>query len=83
MRFQVEPRDVPPKDIARRMGMSLTDFRAALQSLIARGFPQPDLDTGNFDLSQSIDGATRDILIFLAALLRCRRVMPALLRRAG
>ncbi len=48
--FQVEPRDVPPKDIARRMGMSLTDFRAALQSLIARGFPQPDLDTGNFDL---------------------------------
>ena len=50
MRFQVEPRDVPPKDIARRMGMSLTDFRAALQSLIARGFPQPDVDTGNFDL---------------------------------
>lgn len=50
MRFKVEPRDVRPEVIARRMGTSLADFRAALPNLGARGFPQPDPDTGNFDL---------------------------------
>ena len=50
IRFKVEPRDVRPDVIARRMGTSLADFRAALPNLVARGFPQYDPDTGNFDL---------------------------------
>ncbi len=28
----------------------MEDFRAKLPNLIARGFPSPDPDTGNFDL---------------------------------
>jgi hypothetical protein len=50
MRFRVESRDVPTEVIARRLGMSLEEFGAALPNLIARGFPQPDPDTLNFDL---------------------------------
>jgi hypothetical protein len=50
MGFKIEPRDVPPRVIARRMGVDLADFRASLPNLIARGFPSPDPDTGNFDL---------------------------------
>ena len=50
MRFNVEPRDVPAEVVARRMGLASSDFRAALPNLTARGFPQPDPDTGNFDL---------------------------------
>lgn len=50
LRFNIEARDVPPKEAARRLGTSLDDFSAALPNLIARGFPQPDPDTGNFDL---------------------------------
>lgn len=50
MRFNVEPRDVPSEVVARRMGLNSSDFRAALPSLVARGFPQSDPDTGNFDL---------------------------------
>lgn len=50
MRFRVEPRDVPSDVIARRLGKSATDFKAVLPNLIARGFPKPDPDTGNFDL---------------------------------
>jgi hypothetical protein len=54
MRFHVEPRDVPPDIAARRLGKSRADFDAALPNLLARGFPGPDPDTGNFDL-QAID----------------------------
>jgi hypothetical protein len=50
MHFKVEPRDVPHEAIARRMGMNLADFRTSLPKLIARGFPAPDPDSGNFDL---------------------------------
>lgn len=50
MRFRVEPRDVPIEMAARRLGKSVAEFHAALPNLIARGFPQPDPDTGNFDL---------------------------------
>ena len=50
MRFRVDPRDVPPDMAARRLGMPLEAFTAALPRLIARGFPAPDSDTGNFDL---------------------------------
>jgi hypothetical protein len=51
MRFRVEPRDVPPQLAARRLGMSIEQFNAALPNLIARGFPKPDPDSGNIDLS--------------------------------
>lgn len=50
MRFQVEPRDVPPEMAARRLGKTRAEFEGALPNLIARGFPRPDQDTGNFDL---------------------------------
>jgi hypothetical protein len=50
MRFRVEPRDVPPEMAARRLGKSVEEFAAVLPNLIARGFPEADPDTGNFDL---------------------------------
>jgi len=50
MRFRVEPRDVPPEMAARRLGKTLAAFDAALPCLLARGFPKPDPDTGNYDL---------------------------------
>jgi hypothetical protein len=42
--------DVPPIAAARRMGLSLDAFGDALPELVARGFPQADETTGNFDL---------------------------------
>jgi hypothetical protein len=51
MRFRVEPRDVPREVAARRLGKSLSEFEQVLPNLIARGFPPPDPDTGNFDLA--------------------------------
>jgi hypothetical protein len=51
MRFRIEPRDVPPQLAARRLGKTLPEFNAALPDLVARGFPQPDPTTGNFDLA--------------------------------
>jgi len=50
MHFRVEPRDVPIEMAARRLGKSEAEFDAVLPNLIARGFPKPDPDTGNFDL---------------------------------
>ena len=50
IRFRVEPRDVPRKIAARRLGMSVEEFGRVLPNLIARGFPAPDPDTYNFDL---------------------------------
>jgi hypothetical protein len=50
MRFSVHPRDVPKDAAARRLGVTRAAFDAALPNLIARGFPMPDPDTGNFDL---------------------------------
>ena len=50
MRIRTEPRDVPAEVAARRLGKSLVDFRTLLPNLIARGFPAPDRDTGNFDI---------------------------------
>jgi len=50
MRFRVDPRDVPAEYAARRLGMSEAEFTAALPTLFARGFPQADPDTGNYDM---------------------------------
>lgn len=49
-RFHIVPGDVPDHIAARRMGMTLEAFTAALPNLIARGFPKADPDTRNFDL---------------------------------
>ena len=51
MRFRIEPRDVPPEAAARRLGKTFAEFNAALPDLLARGFPQADPTTGNFDLA--------------------------------
>jgi hypothetical protein len=51
MRFRIEPRDVPPEVAARRLGKTLAEFNAAMPDLGARGFPQADPTTGNFDLA--------------------------------
>ena len=73
MRISVEPRDVPATQAARRLGKSLTDFEALLPRLIGRGFPEPDPDTGNFDLD-AIDAwrRTRHPHLFLTEARRAR-----------
>jgi hypothetical protein len=35
---------------ARRLGLDADEFEAKLPSLLARGFPRADPDTGNYDL---------------------------------
>jgi hypothetical protein len=50
LRYRIDPRDVPAELAARRLGLSQAAFSTALPNLIARGFPKPDPDTGNFDL---------------------------------
>lgn len=51
MRFHLPPGgDVPPIAAARRLGLSLEAFRAALPELTSRSFPSADPTTGNYDL---------------------------------
>jgi len=50
IRFKIEPRDVPPSKAARRLHLSLEDFRLKLPELRKRGFPSPDPTTGNYYL---------------------------------
>jgi hypothetical protein len=50
IRFAVEPRDVPPSKAARRLHLSLEEFRAKLPELLKRGFPGADPTTGMFFL---------------------------------
>lgn len=52
LRYSVEPRDVSPEKAARRLGIELARFHELLPRLMSRGFPAPDLDTGNFDLDE-------------------------------
>jgi hypothetical protein len=54
MRFQVEPRDIPEEIAARRLGLSLEEFREKLSALLQRGFPAPDETTGRYCL-EAID----------------------------
>jgi hypothetical protein len=51
MRFRIEPRDVPLEAAARRLGKTRAEFEVVLPDLLARGFPQADPTTGNFDLA--------------------------------
>lgn len=84
MRFRVEPRDIPPPLAARRLGKSHTDFEAILPNLIARGFPTPDPDTGNFDLD-AIDAwrRSRHPHLFLTEAPRARDARVAVPARLG
>lgn len=50
IRFNVDPRDIPPEKAARRLGLSVELFTDLLPRLLARGFPPSDPDTGNYDL---------------------------------
>lgn len=50
LRFRIDPGDVPPLAAARKMGLSVDVFREQLPDLLARGFPQADPTTGNYDL---------------------------------
>ena len=51
MRVRIEPRDVPLEVAARRLGKTRAELEAVLPDLLARGFPQADPTTGNFDLA--------------------------------
>lgn len=50
IRHKVDPRDIPPAKAARRLGLSLEQFREKLTELRGRGFPPPDPTTGNYYL---------------------------------
>lgn len=50
MRFRVEPGDIPPEKVARRLHLTLAQFEQSKARLFARRFPQPDPDTGMYDL---------------------------------
>jgi hypothetical protein len=51
MRFKLPPGgDCPPIAAARRLWMTLEEFKSKLPELQTRGFPPPDPTTGNFDL---------------------------------
>src|SRR5215831_11497577 len=50
MRYRVDPGDVPPEKAARRLHLTLARFNELLPNLVKRGFPEPDPDTGMFDL---------------------------------
>jgi hypothetical protein len=51
MRYKLPPGgDCPPAAAARRIWLSLEEFKAQLPTLLARGFPQADPTTGNYDI---------------------------------
>jgi hypothetical protein len=50
VRFKMHPLDVPPTKAARRLGLSLAQFRQKLRQLLDRGFPPADPTTGNYYL---------------------------------
>jgi hypothetical protein len=52
IRFRVDPADVPPEKAARRLHLTLERFNELLPNLKRRGFPDPDQDTGMYDLDQ-------------------------------
>jgi hypothetical protein len=50
IRYVVEPRDIPASKAARRLHLTLAEFRVKLPELLNRGFPPPDPTTGMFYL---------------------------------
>jgi hypothetical protein len=53
-RFRIEPGDVSADAAAKRLGLTLAEFEARKFALFDRGFPQPDVTTGQYDL-EAID----------------------------
>jgi len=58
VRYRVDPGDVPEEKAARRLHLTVAQFRDALPRLLERGFPPADPDTGMFDL-EAIDAWRR------------------------
>lgn len=50
VRFRVDPAYAPAEKIARRLCLTLEQFRDCARRLYARGFPLPDETTGMYDL---------------------------------
>jgi len=50
VRHRIDPLDIPAVKAARRLHLTLEQFRDKLPELIERGFPPPDPTTGNFFL---------------------------------
>jgi hypothetical protein len=50
IRYSVEPRDIPAAKAARRLHLTVEQFREKLPELLRRGFPPPDPTTGNYYL---------------------------------
>jgi len=50
LRFRVDPGDVPEEKAARRLHLTVTEFREKLPDLLNRGFPPADPTTGHYDL---------------------------------
>jgi hypothetical protein len=49
IRYRIDPRDLPPEKVARRLHLTKERFEELLPNLRARGFPAADPTTGNFD----------------------------------
>lgn len=58
VRYRVDPGDVPEGKAARRLHLTVGQFREALSRLLERGFPPADPDTAMFDL-EAIDAWRR------------------------
>lgn len=54
VRFLVDPADIPPEKVARRLHLTPAQFDAVRTRLFIRGFPRPDPDTGMYCL-EAID----------------------------
>lgn len=50
IRHKVEPRDAPMSHAARKLHLTVDEFRVKAPELYRRGFPRPDPTTGMFDL---------------------------------
>lgn len=50
IRFPVQPRMVGPEKVARRLGISLAEFRGKRQELESVNFPKPDGVLGTYCL---------------------------------
>lgn len=50
IRHRVEPRDAPIGQAARKLHLTVNEFRQKLPELYQRQFPRPDPTTGMFDL---------------------------------
>ena len=87
MRFKLPPGgDVPPSTAARRLGLTLQQFKAALPELQQRSppFPSADPTTGNYDLD-AIDEwrRNRHPQLFLTAPQAARDARDVVRQRLG